>query len=71
MLLGEKMPKCETCDQEVWKDGSWKNEFDTKYAKLMNSGDIQWIDKANKVLCKALDEISLLVKKYEKTVGIR
>lgn len=65
------MPTCETCGQEVWKEGSWKNEFDTKYAKLMNSGDLDWIDEANAILCKALDEISFLVKKYEKQTADR
>ena len=60
------MPTCETCGQEVWKDGSWKHEFDIKYTKLMNSGDVDWIDEANNILCKALDEISFLVKKMEK-----
>lgn len=58
--------KCETCGQEVWKEGSWKREFDDKYAELMNTGDIDWIDKANNVLTTALDQISLVVRKYEK-----
>lgn len=62
------MTRCETCGQEVWNEGSWKNEFDAKYAKLMNSGDVDWIDEANGVLCSALDAISLLDKKYEKEV---
>ena len=64
------MSICEACGQEVWKESSWKNEFDTKYAKLMNSGDVEWIDKANEVLCKALDKISALVKKWEKVAGV-
>jgi hypothetical protein len=58
--------KCERCGQEVWRDGSWKREFDDKYAELMNSGNSDWIDKANDVLTKALDQISVLVKDYEK-----
>jgi hypothetical protein len=57
---------CETCGQENWKEGSWKREFDDKYAELMNCGDVDWIDKANGVLGKALDQISVLVKQYEK-----
>jgi len=34
----------------------------------MNSGNIEWIDKANAVLCKALDKITILTKKYEKQI---
>ena len=64
-LVGNANP-CETCGQEQWKKGSWKREFDDKYAELMNCGDVDWIDKANEVLGKALDQISVFVKQYEK-----
>lgn len=57
--------KCELCGQEVWKKGSWKREFDDKYAELMNAGDNDLIDKANNVLTKALDQISIIVSQFE------
>ena len=33
---------------------SWKREFDSKYRKLLNSGSVSAIDKANEVLLKAI-----------------
>jgi len=65
-LAANDEQRCETCGSEIWKKGSWKREFDEKYAELMNSGNVDWIDKANKVLTNALDQISVVIREYEK-----
>ena len=49
--------------------GSWKNEFDRKYNRLMNLRSITVADRANDVLLKAiagLDKILVLVEKRGK-----
>ena len=49
--------------------GSWKNEFDRKYNRLMNMRSITVADKTNDVLLKAiagLDKILALVEKRGK-----
>jgi len=49
--------------------GSWKNEFDRKYNRLMNTRSITVADRTNTVLLKAitgLDKILALVEKWGK-----
>jgi len=49
--------------------GSWKNEFDRKYNKLMNLRSITVADRTNTVLLRAiagLDKILVLVEKRGK-----
>ena len=42
---------------------SWKQEFDQKYRKLLNSGDIKVIDAANDVLTKAIAGLDRVAKR--------
>lgn len=42
------------------KKGSWKHELDVKYNRLMNSGDITLIDKANEVILDAIAKLDAL-----------
>ena len=49
--------------------GSWKNEFDRKYNRLMNMRSISVADRTNEVLLKAiagLDKILAMVEKRGK-----
>jgi len=41
---------------------SWKEELDSKYELLTDSGDIKVIDRANEIICKALEELDDLRK---------
>ena len=42
------------------KKGSWKHELDVKYNRLMNSGDIALMDKANEVICDAIAKLDAI-----------
>lgn len=44
------------------RKGSWKNELDRKYNRLMNTGDIKLIDKANGVICEAIEKLDAIAK---------
>ena len=49
--------------------GSWKNEFDRKYNRLMNMYSVSVADRTNDVLLKAiagLDKILAMVEKRGK-----
>ena len=50
---------------------SWKQEFDRKYRKLLNSGDMRTIDAANDVLTRAISGLDRIIKKTEKTIKKR
>lgn len=45
---------------------SWKQEFDRKYRKLMNSGDINKIDAANEVVTDAIYKLDQILKPKQK-----
>ena len=42
---------------------SWKQEFDRKYRKLRNSGDVHIINDANDVLLRGLAGLDRIIKK--------
>jgi len=41
---------------------SWKQELDRKYEHLTNMGVVEVIDKANKVILKAIAELDIIRK---------
>ena len=43
---------------------SWKQEFDAKYKRLLNTGNIKVIDDTNDVLLRAMSELDTLIKKH-------
>ena len=42
------------------KRGSWKHELDVKYNRLMNSGNIEVMDKANEVILEAIAKLDAI-----------
>ena len=46
--------------------GSWKNEFDRKYNRLMNMGSISVIDRTNDVLLKAIAGLDKVLAQIQK-----
>jgi hypothetical protein len=45
--------------------GSWKAELDRKYNRLMNTGSISVIDRANTAILKAIEELDQLKKEID------
>jgi len=48
---------------------SWKQEFDRKYRKLLNSGNIRTIDATNDVLLRAIAGLDRIIKRAAKPIG--
>ena len=48
---------------------SWKHEFDAKYRRLLNTGDVGIIDRANDALLKAIEELDRIIK-YQHEISV-
>ena len=48
------------------RSGSWKNEFDRKYNRLMNMRSISCANKTNEVLLKAIAGLDKILAEIER-----
>jgi hypothetical protein len=49
---------------------SWKQELDRKYNALMNMGRTDLMDKANEVVCDAIDKLDKIKASIDKEGGV-
>jgi len=50
------------------REGSWKAELDGKYNKLMNSGSVELMNRANDIILKAIEELDSVDKYRQETI---
>jgi hypothetical protein len=47
------------------RKGSWKNQLDRKYNRLMNTGSSSVMDRANTIILKAIGELDQVGKELD------